>query len=909
MARRPFGGGPADFVAAVTSQSLLQVGTATVTFWTAPTGGTQVTDLLLTGTAVSQITTLPDGTLPAFSGPANGADQLWAQAGGARRSLLQATDVGARLAAVEQVQGQLAGYVLNADQTVKWRLVAPDTDASTATPILVRVGAVDPATGGGSGGGTSGGTTGGGGGGDTPTTSTTTTTVANTATTTTTSTASIPAATTGSGDGQWTYSGDWHPAFDHPELWHNGSSIMYCTTAGDYAQLLFTGTGISFWTNKNTAGPKIDVTIDGTPVSGSPFDMYAATTVADTVLFTVTGLSLGQHTLKLTARSDANASSVGHTFLVDQADVTTTNATSNLWTYSGTWGTASNANTYTPTIHSTTASGAYAEMPFTGTGIAFDTVKGPGYGKVDVTVDGVAVTGSPFDLYAASNTYKQRIIDISGLTNAAHTLRITARSDKNASSSALGFIADQAVVSVTTTTSTGTGGVTGSFDANGIEVTNLKVTPTSGDTNTSFIASFGLRVSASKTINDIAVAVRRSDDPAPIPGAGDLDFPHLGVTSIGPNSTAQTMTTGPQLFVTATTYNIHVAYQLIDGGTWVHNPTTVAFTVTAAAVPTPTDGTNPLLSVGRLSGLTWNSGMIGGLGGNGGSLQQTVANEARGRRSDIIPGVAVGDGGLGDIAALSTLSSVPKDRPVIMPVTPFPPGGTWAKAAAGAYDDTYRQMGASAASKNNGYPVVIRLGWEWNGEWYYHSAWGPTSGQTQVTTATFIAAWRRMYTAAKAGAGAHPELCVINWSLAGLDQKSGNPSPFAFWPGDAYVDIVGVDIYDYKWVGPSTSSAVFYSSSGIGTLWNTVYAFAQQHGKKMALDEWGCQSATNQPGAGGDNPTFIQLAYEWIRAHKAGLAYETYFQAVPHDGPDSQFYPTTVLPNARTRYQQEMAAG
>lgn len=55
-----------------------------VTFWDSPTGGTQLTDLLVNGVGATTVTTDAVGEIPQFSGP-DGVTQMWADAGTTRR--------------------------------------------------------------------------------------------------------------------------------------------------------------------------------------------------------------------------------------------------------------------------------------------------------------------------------------------------------------------------------------------------------------------------------------------------------------------------------------------------------------------------------------------------------------------------------------------------------------------------------------------------------------------------------------------------------------------------------------------------------------------------------------------------------------------------------------------------------
>ena len=64
MSRYTFGGGIADWTFEAASGGLVRLGSATVTFWDASTGGTHSDHLLLDGDAVTSIDSDADGQLP-----------------------------------------------------------------------------------------------------------------------------------------------------------------------------------------------------------------------------------------------------------------------------------------------------------------------------------------------------------------------------------------------------------------------------------------------------------------------------------------------------------------------------------------------------------------------------------------------------------------------------------------------------------------------------------------------------------------------------------------------------------------------------------------------------------------------------------------------------------------------------
>ena len=101
MARYDFGGSVPDFIfttitaGGVTNVMRLPTG-ATLTFYTAKTGGTQHTDLRLASapsTPVSSVTVGADGQIPDFQGP-DGVTSMWATGGLARVRLVSWSALG-----------------------------------------------------------------------------------------------------------------------------------------------------------------------------------------------------------------------------------------------------------------------------------------------------------------------------------------------------------------------------------------------------------------------------------------------------------------------------------------------------------------------------------------------------------------------------------------------------------------------------------------------------------------------------------------------------------------------------------------------------------------------------------------------------------------------------------------------
>ena len=219
---------------------------------------------------------------------------------------------------------------------------------------------------------------------------------------------------------------------------------------------------------------------------------------------------------------------------------------------------------------------------------------------------------------------------------------------------------------------------------------------------------------------------------------------------------------------------------------------------------------------------------------------------------------------------------------VVITVPLLPSGGdaadstpTMAEGATGAYDSHFvtlatRLVGAGLGSSE------IRLGHELNGTWYRWSAKpDPTS---------FLNYWRHAVTAMRSVPGAS---FTFDWSVANAVTSWDARTAY---PGDAYVDTIGVDLYDYHYgtavLTPAQRWAYILSPGGSFpqglTFWSD---FATLHNKPIAFPEWGLVGAgatMAAGGAGGDDPYFIEQMTAWFASHR--VAYEIYFDRDPTDG-------------------------
>ncbi|MEP6697580.1 MAG: glycosyl hydrolase, partial [Pseudonocardiales bacterium] len=215
---------------------------------------------------------------------------------------------------------------------------------------------------------------------------------------------------------------------------------------------------------------------------------------------------------------------------------------------------------------------------------------------------------------------------------------------------------------------------------------------------------------------------------------------------------------------------------------------------------------------------------------------------------------------------------------------------TLSACAAGAYDSHFVALG-NTLKRHNRADAFVRLGWEGNGDWY---AWSAGSDP-----ATWIACFRREVTALRS---ADP-LAHIDWNM----NKDGRIGAQLMYPGDAYVDVVGVDFYDmYPVYRTQTDWDTDYMRTqnggprGLGA-W---LAFAKSHGKRLSVPEWG---VNNGGGDGGfDNPFYIQAMHDFFAANAGSIAYESYFNS---QCPAFCISPAGINPLASSTYKRLWLAG
>jgi hypothetical protein len=184
-------------------------------------------------------------------------------------------------------------------------------------------------------------------------------------------------------------------------------------------------------------------------------------------------------------------------------------------------------------------------------------------------------------------------------------------------------------------------------------------------------------------------------------------------------------------------------------------------------------------------------------------------------------------------------------------------GTPLAKVAAGEFNDYFRVAAQSLVKMRPSVDgnIYVRLGWEFNGDWMPWSSAGHE--------ADFISSYRLVVDIFRSVPGGGKFKFV--WDAS---QDTG-VDPAASYPGDAYVDVVGMDLYYNKKWDDADPAAAFNDKafSKFGLQWQQNFAAA--HDKPTAISEWGVGS--------NDAGPFVTAMFQWIADHK--MVYQIYWDS------------------------------
>ncbi|HEY0522699.1 MAG TPA: carbohydrate-binding domain-containing protein [Stellaceae bacterium] len=172
--------------------------------------------------------------------------------------------------------------------------------------------------------------------------------------------------------------------------------------------------------------------------------------------------------------------------------------------------------------------------------------------------------------------------------------------------------------------------------------------------------------------------------------------------------------------------------------------------------------------------------------------------------------------------------------------------------ASGAYDQHFVEAAQKIAAYDPN--AVIRPGWEMNGNWFPWSA--------GASPDDYVTAYHHLVDAFRSVSPNFKFDWCVNTGSQGTD-------PAKVYPGDNYVDTVGLDINESTaWTAgmtPDQRWAMIMNQTN-GLQWHADFAAA--HGKPMSFAEYG----TNI-----DDGTFVTHMADWIKQHD--VAFQSYWNA------------------------------
>lgn len=223
-----------------------------------------------------------------------------------------------------------------------------------------------------------------------------------------------------------------------------------------------------------------------------------------------------------------------------------------------------------------------------------------------------------------------------------------------------------------------------------------------------------------------------------------------------------------------------------------------------------------------------------------------------------VAGLAAGTGQPQAVHAYSKFSQSPPTNADMISVQS---SGTWRQVAAAGpgsaiYNDIVRW---AKAIKSRPGPVMIA----------YHHEPEAAASTSHGGPADFIAAYRHVVSIFNAQ-GATNVRWTLQMTAYSFRVKATDRRAVAKWyPGDAYVDIVGGD--GYNWGSCDGHSGAWLS---FASFTDPVVAFARAHGKKASLPEFGSVPGTRRA-------QWIKDAHQYLVAHRDVMAGAFYFNNGP----------------------------
>jgi|GEM_PF-946428 len=227
----------------------------------------------------------------------------------------------------------------------------------------------------------------------------------------------------------------------------------------------------------------------------------------------------------------------------------------------------------------------------------------------------------------------------------------------------------------------------------------------------------------------------------------------------------------------------------------------------------------------------------------------------------------------------------------MLPASGTSTSGTYTNAigATGAYNSYWTSAAQDLINHGEG-NAIIRLGWEMNGNWY---PW-------EATNATdYINYWIQIVNTMRAVPGANFKFDYC----PAVHLQSHNP--LNSYPGDAYVDIIGLDVYNTSFTTPFPNPEKLWNELFTGNYQIQYWTnFAISHHKKISFPEWATGFRPYDSHGGGDDPYFVRKMYEWISSHNSIMAYHDWWNTTSAYNSLLCGSGTATLPKAGAVYRE-----
>jgi hypothetical protein len=209
--------------------------------------------------------------------------------------------------------------------------------------------------------------------------------------------------------------------------------------------------------------------------------------------------------------------------------------------------------------------------------------------------------------------------------------------------------------------------------------------------------------------------------------------------------------------------------------------------------------------------------------------------------------------------------------------------------ASGGADGYYQTLARNLVAAGFG-TSYVRIGWEFNDSSMGWSVCNLEGMGLDPWAGDFVPAFRNIVTSMRSVSGANFKFIWNPLVSSSGGCPGGNLEQF--YPGNKYVDVVALDVYDGvgqtissdaarwndlmngvnggNWTAVKPKSIGGQSFEGYGLKW--LAAFGREHAREIAIPEWGLNTAGDGVNGGGDDGYFITQMAKWIKANATGPA-------------------------------------